>query len=330
MFANITKEKANSLFNLSSNIKKRVIGQDEVIDDVTNAITVSQILPRKNKPLGSFLFLGPTGVGKTELTKALAIELLGSKEKLIRFDMSEFNSKSSLVSKFPDILKQKIGDSGQPNILLFDEIEKADSTIYDYFLQLLDEGVINGSDSSVVNFYNSYIVLTSNLADEIISEKAIYATKTPGFMNLKTTKDDILNVVGASFRPEMINRFDHIEIFNPMTKEVTRNIVELKFKEFLNELTGSDIKILVSKDENNSYPVLDYLSKKSYDFVNGARPVNRIINDEIKLLVSEKLIENILNDIDVNTFQIEVEGKIDKKTNLKSTQKLIIKNIFKS
>lgn len=276
------------LLNLEENLGKRVIGQDEALKLVSEAILRSRSgIKDPNKPIGSFLFLGSTGVGKTEVARSLAYELFDDEHHIVRIDMSEYMEKFS-VSRLIGSPPGYVGydDGGQLteavrrnpySVVLFDEIEKAHPEVLNLLLQILDEGRLTDSNGRLVDFKNTIIIMTSNLGSENI---------------LEGKRDDVLKEVRAYFRPEFINRIDEIIIFNSLNKSATVKILDKIVKEIENRLKSVGIKLELTDDLKN------YLIDTGYSSAYGARPLKRLVTTTIETLLAKELIKS---DIKPNT-----------------------------
>ncbi len=289
---NITSQETSKLLSLEDELVKRVIGQNNAIETVTKAVRRSRAnLKDPNKPIGSFLFVGPTGVGKSELSKALAECVFGSKDALIRFDMSEYTDKTSvnkLIGSAPGyvgyeeegLLTEKIRRKPY-SVVLFDEIEKANIEIFDLLLQVLDEGRLTDSKGRLVSFKNALIILTSNLGASNLDKK-----QALGFGNASVDDcDNIKNAVKQRFRPEFINRLDDIIVFNHLTKEDCFDIADILVNELIKRLKDNDISLIV---ENSA---IDFIVEDSYSKEYGARPIKRAISNYIETMLSDAIID---------------------------------------
>jgi ATP-dependent Clp protease ATP-binding subunit ClpE len=287
----LLEKEQTQLKNLDADLKKNVIGQDEAIDKVSKAIRRNRIgLSRKNRPIGSFLFVGPTGVGKTELAKQLAIEMFGTEDAIIRFDMSEYMEKHA-VSKLIGSPPGYIGydEAGQLtervrrspySILLLDEVEKAHPDVMHLFLQILDDGRLTDSQGRTVSFKDTIIIMTSN-AGTGVQEASV------GFgAAMKGKTHSILNRLSDYFKPEFINRFDAIVEFNQLSKENLSRIVTLMLDDVNELLKDKEISVTVSQKAK------DRLIDLGYDPSMGARPLRRVIQDQIEDQVAEFYLDN--------------------------------------
>jgi len=281
--------------NLASNLAKKIIGQDEAVEKVAKAIKRSRAgLKAKNRPIGSFLFVGPTGVGKTELTKRLAEELFGTKDSLIRLDMSEYMEKHS-VSKLIGSPPGYIGheEAGQLtekvrrnpySIILLDEIEKAHPDVQHIFLQIMDDGRLTDSQGRTVSFKDTVIIMTSNAG---VHHKKI----SVGFENQGSEKNEsnLLDTLNTYFKPEFLNRFDAIIEFKPLEKEHLLKIVDIMLDDLKQLLNEQNITLEVSDEAKEKLAELGYHPQF------GARPLRRVIQNELEDQISDLLLEN--NDI---------------------------------
>ena len=280
----------NTLSNLENILAKQIIGQDEALSSVSSAIRRSRAgIQEPNKPIGSFLFLGPTGVGKTELSKAIASFLFESEKDLLIFDMSEFMEKhsvSKLIGSPPGYIGYESGGRltelvrRRPyKVLLFDEIEKAHRDIYNLLLQVLDEGRLSDGQGNIVDFKNTIIIMTSNLGSSEFNKS---------YGDFNTAKERVMDKVKGFFRPEMINRLDDIIIFNNLKKKAMDSIVKIQLANLSKRLEEKEIKL-----EFNNTLIL-YLAKKGFSEEYGARPLKRLIQKEIENIIAENIIkENI-------------------------------------
>ena len=295
----IQEEETERLLKLENTLHDRVIGQSEAVSAVAKAIRRGRVgLNDPNRPIGSFLFLGPTGVGKTELSKALAYAMFGSESSLIRVDMSEFMEKhtvSKLIGSPPGYVGYDEGGQMSEkvrrnpySVVLFDEIEKAHPDIFNVLLQVLDDGRITDSTGRVVDFKNTVIIMTSNAgAQNIIQPKNL------GFMSQADEKKDhenmknkVMEEVKRLFKPEFLNRIDDIIVFHTLSKDEIGQIVDLMINS-VNRRTLEQMKISIELDKDAK----DYIVSKGYDSKYGARPLRRTIQNEIENVLAEKILE---------------------------------------
>ena len=304
------------LSHLEKLIGERVIGQKEAIVSVSNAIRRSRSgLADPKKPQGSFLFMGPTGVGKTELSKALSFVLFNDEDMMIRIDMSEFMEKHS-VSKLIGSPPGYVGfeEGGQLteavrrkpySVILFDEIEKAHPDVFNILLQVLDDGRLTDSKGRTVEFKNTIIIMTSNLSAHTIEKYSSKILQTKSSVEKETLslsmKEEVLNELKGSFRPEFINRIDDIVIFQPLTKENIREIVDLQLVPLRERLAEKKMEIKVDDK------VLEHLTEKGYSPDFGARPLKRLIIQELVNPLASKLIEDVFKEKDVIQVKIKDE-----------------------
>ena len=277
------------LLRMESVLHERVVGQDEAVVAVANAVRRSRAgLSDPNRPNGSFLFLGPTGVGKTELCKSLAEYLFDSEQAMVRIDMSEFMEKHSvarLIGAPPGYVGYEEGGylteavRRRPySLLLLDEVEKAHPDVFNILLQVLEDGRLTDGQGRTVDFKNTVIVMTSNLGSDIIQEMA-------GADNYDAMKDAVMNVVGQHFRPEFINRVDETVVFHPLAQSQIRGIATIQLAGLRGRLAERELALEL-KDE-----VLDYLAESGFDPVYGARPLKRAIQQ----LIENPLAQSILS-----------------------------------
>ena len=277
------------LLQMESVVQKRVVGQDEAVTVVANAIRRSRAgLSDPRRPIGSFLFLGPTGVGKTELTKALADFLFDTDEAMIRLDMSEFMEKHSvarLIGAPPGYVGYDEGGylteavRRRPySVILLDEVEKAHPDVFNVLLQVLDDGRLTDGQGRTVDFRNSVIVMTSNLGSQLIQEMA-------GEDNYDAMKAAVMDVVGSHFRPEFINRIDDLVVFHPLSREHIRKIVDIQLSYLHARLADRDINI------NLSDAARDKLAAAGFDPVYGARPLKRAIQQQVENPLAQEILQ---------------------------------------
>ena len=297
--AKVSQSENDKLKNLEENLHKRVIGQDEAVSAVAKAIKRSRMgLKDPNKPIGSFLFLGPTGVGKTELSKALAENLFGSEDALIRIDMSEYmepHSVAKLIGSPPGYvgydeagqLTEKVRRKPY-SVILFDEIEKAHPDVMNMLLQVLDDGRLTDSQGRTVNFKNTVIIMTSNVGAKLITDK-----KTLGFIEEKENgekeyqdiKKDVMGELKKEFKPEFLNRIDEIIVFHKLEDNQIRKIVDIMLNNVAKLLKEQGIKLTV--DENAK----DLVAKKGTDKTFGARPLKRAIQTMVEDKIAEAMLD---------------------------------------
>jgi ATP-dependent Clp protease ATP-binding subunit ClpB len=276
------------LLRMEDALMTRVVGQDEAVRAVSNAIRRSRAgLSDPNRPLGSFLFLGPTGVGKTELTKALAWFLFDTEDAMVRIDMSEFMEKHSvarLIGAPPGYVGYEEGGylteavRRKPySVILLDEVEKAHPDVFNVLLQVLDDGRLTDGQGRTVNFKNTVVVMTSNLGSQVIQEMA-------GEDNYQKMKDAVMEIVAQHFRPEFINRVDETVVFHPLGKDQIRAIARIQVQELQKRLADRDIGLEISE------AALDKLGRAGYDPVYGARPLKRAVQQQLENPLAQKIL----------------------------------------
>lgn len=296
---NLVKEDYSEIKSLDKKISREVIGQEEAVKLITDSIKRTKTkLSDPNRPLGTFIFLGPTGVGKTHLAKILAKIMFGTEKKLIKIDMSEFMERhnvSRLVGAPPGYVGYddagKLTETIRNNpysVILLDEIEKAHPDTYNILLQILEDGQLTDSKGRLVNFRNTIIIMTSNIGISEIKKQAQL-----GFSQTKKFKDEYSKIksqiskeIKKTFKPEFINRIDNIIIFKPLSKESIHKIIKLELDKLSQRLSHIKIKLTWSKT------VVDYLAQKSYNPEYGAREIRRSINSLITQNISEKILNN--------------------------------------
>ncbi len=270
------------LLNLKENMEKRVIGQSEAISLVSDAIIRSRSgIKDPNRPIGSFIFLGPTGVGKTEVARTLAYELFDDEKHMIRIDMSEYMEKfsvSRLIGSPPGYVGYEEGGQlteavrrNPYSIVLFDEIEKAHPEVLNLLLQILDDGRVTDSNGRTVDFKNTIIIMTSNLGSEHI---------------LDGNTDKVMEEVKKYFRPEFINRVDEIIVFKPLTKEVISKILDKLISDLMMRLREDNIHLVLTDKARN------YLVENGYDVTYGARPLKRLVSRTVETVLSRMIVED--------------------------------------
>lgn len=295
----LTKDESKRLIKLEEVLHKRVVGQDEAVKAVAKAVRRGRVgLKDPNRPIGSFLFLGPTGVGKTELSKALAESVFGSEEAIIRVDMSEYMEKHS-VSKMVGSPPGYVGydEGGQLSekvrrnpysVVLFDEVEKAHPDVFNVLLQVLDDGHITDSTGRVVDFKNTVIIMTSNAgAENIVAPKSLgFTSETSEEKEHEDMKSKVMEEVKRIFRPEFINRIDDIIVFHMLKKEQIGQIVDIMMRTVNNRIM-EQMSLSVELDDEAKAYIVD----KGYDSKYGARPLRRTIQNEIEDVMAEKILE---------------------------------------
>ena len=297
------------LLRMEEELHKRVIGQNEAVDAVANAIRRSRAgLSDPNRPIGSFLFLGPTGVGKTELCKTLAKFLFDSEDAMVRIDMSEFMEKHSvsrLVGAPPGYVGYEEGGylteavRRRPySVILLDEVEKAHADVFNILLQVLDDGRLTDGQGRTVDFRNTVVIMTSNLGSHLIQEHQ--------GGSYDEMKDMVMSVVSQHFRPEFINRIDETVVFHPLGKENIRAIASIQLESLARRMETRGYEIVFSED------LIDFIGEVGYDPVYGARPLKRAIQQEIENPLAQQILSGSL--IPSSTVTVDyVDGKVTAK-----------------
>ncbi|MCB1789058.1 MAG: AAA family ATPase, partial [Gammaproteobacteria bacterium] len=296
----------DKLLRMEGMLGKRVVGQDEAVRAVSNAIRRSRAgLADPNRPNGSFLFLGPTGVGKTELCKALAEFLFDTEEAMVRIDMSEFMEKHSvarLIGAPPGYVGYEEGGylteavRRRPySVILMDEVEKAHPDVFNVLLQVLDDGRLTDGQGRTVNFRNTVIVMTSNLGSDLIQTLA-------GEERYEQMKAAVMDVVGQHFRPEFINRVDEAVVFHPLGREQIRAITEIQISYLRKRLADRDMGLEISKG------ALDRLGEAGFDPVYGARPLKRAIQQQLENPLAQEILAGVFGPGDVIHVNVASDG----------------------
>ena len=296
----LTQSENEKLRNLEAILHERVIGQNEAVEAVAKAIRRGRVgLKDPNRPIGSFLFLGPTGVGKTELSKALAEALFGNEDAIIRVDMSEYmesHSVSKLIGSPPGYvgfdeggqLTEKVRRKPY-SVILFDEVEKAHPDVMNMLLQILDDGRLTDSQGRTVNFKNTVIIMTSNIGARLITDKTTLGFSKQGKeeseKEYENTKKDVMGELKKEFRPEFINRIDEIIVFHKLNDEDIKKIIDIMLKQVTKRLEEQGMKIEIGND------VKELIAKKGVDANYGARPLKRAIQN----ILEDKIAEEILD-----------------------------------
>ncbi|TXH26876.1 MAG: ATP-dependent chaperone ClpB [Cyclobacteriaceae bacterium] len=296
----MVQSEREKLLTLEEELSKRVAGQEEAIRALSDAVRRSRAgLQDPKRPIGSFIFMGTTGVGKTELSKALADYLFNDDNAMVRIDMSEYQERHS-VSRLIGAPPGYVGydEGGQLteavrrkpySVILLDEIEKAHPDVFNILLQVLDDGRLTDSKGRVANFKNTIVIMTTNIGSHIIQENFEKITDENYFEVLESTKEEVLSMLKKSVRPEFINRIDEIIMFRPLSKADIRKIVEIQFKLVQKRLLETGVKLDISE------PAMDRLAKLGYDPQFGARPLKRVMQREILNELSKQILAGKVN-----------------------------------
>jgi len=292
------QSEVQKLVKMEEELGKRVVGQKEAIRSVANAIRRSRAgVSEQQRPIGSFIFLGPTGVGKTELAKALAESLFNNEQAMIRIDMSEYmeaHTTSKMIGSPPGYVGYEEGGQltdlvrRRPySVILFDEIEKAHPQVFNIMLQILDDGILTDAKGRKVNFKNTVIIMTSNVGSEIIYRSGLGFREGKGDASIseEEMRGRVLQALRENFKPEFLNRIDEIIIFHPITPEMLKKIVDLQLALVQKRLDKKNIRLTVTPAARS------YLSEKGYDPSYGARPLKRVIQNEILDELALRIIE---------------------------------------
>ena len=309
------------LMGLEDELNKSVIGQEEAVKAVSKAIRRGRSgIADARRPIGSFLFMGPTGVGKTELARVIAREVFGGENALVKIDMSEFGEKHN-VSRLVGAPAGYIGydDGGKLteavrrkpySVILFDEIEKAHPDVFNLLLQILEDGVLTDGQGNKIKFNNTIVILTSNLgsADMYREGELGFTAKTAKDkkaleQEYEENKEYAMKALKKVMRPELINRLDNILVFHALTRKDVEKIFDNLIDDLKRRLATKGIGLRVDETAKN------YLIEKGYDPKNGARPLRRCIEDEVESMLSEKIIAEELKKGDILTLKLE-KGKI--------------------
>jgi ATP-dependent Clp protease ATP-binding subunit ClpB len=304
------------LLSLEQELSKRVAGQEEAIKALSDAVRRSRAgLQDPKRPIGSFIFMGTTGVGKTELSKALADYLFNDDNAMVRIDMSEYQERHS-VSRLIGAPPGYVGydEGGQLteavrrkpySVILLDEIEKAHPDVFNILLQVLDDGRLTDNKGRIANFKNTIIIMTTNIGSAIIQENFEKITDENYFEVIETTKDQVLEILKKSVRPEFINRIDEIIMFRPLTKKDIRKVTEIQFKQIQKRLMESGVKLEISDE------ALDRLAKLGFDPQFGARPLKRVMQREILNELSKQILAGKVNKDSIIYVELKNEVEFD-------------------
>ena len=324
----LTEGESERLLKLEDTLHKRVIGQNEAVVAISKAIRRARVgLKSPNRPIGSFIFCGPTGVGKTELAKALAEAVFGSEDNMIRVDMSEFMEKHStakLIGSPPGYVGYDDGGHltelvrKKPySVILFDEIEKAHPDVFNIMLQILDDGRLTDAKGRHVNFKNTIIIMTSNVGASMITSTAKLGFSTgddEAKDKYEKLKETVSEEMKKAFRPEFLNRIDETIVFAHLTQEEIRQIVDLMLKDLFKRLAERELSVEVTDE------VKDHLAKNGYSEAYGARPLRRLIQRKIEDMLAEEILSGKYNPGDTIVIKL-VDDKIAFEKKAKKTKK---------
>lgn len=325
----LTEGESERLLHLEDTLHNRVIGQSDAVTAISKAIRRARVgLKAPNRPIGSFIFSGPTGVGKTELAKALAEAMFGSEDNMVRVDMSEFMEKHStakLIGSPPGYVGYDDGGHlseiirKKPySVILFDEIEKAHPDIFNIMLQILDDGRLTDAKGRHVNFKNTVIIMTSNVGASMITTQGKLGFTTAENASkdkYDKLKDTVNEELKKAFRPEFLNRIDDIIVFNHLSKEEIREIVDLMMKDLFKRLSERELSIEITDE------VKDFLAKDGYSEAYGARPLRRLIQRKIEDQLAEEILTNAYEPGDTILLKLKDEQIVFEKKSGGSTSK---------
>jgi len=325
----MNSDETNKLSSLDTNLSSKVIGQSEAVSKIAKSIRRNRLgIKDPNKPIGSFIFLGSTGVGKTYLAKQLAKEIFGSEENLIRVDMSEFQEKHSisrLIGSPPGYVGYDEGGQlteqvkNKPySVILFDEIEKANKDVFSTLLQVLDDGHLTDGLGRKINFKNCVIIMTSNLGVKKFQDFGTgvgFKTSANTYIEEEQKRDLLKKELQKFFAPEFLNRIDEIIVFNTLKEEEVKQIVKLEIDKLTTRLKGLNYNI--SCDEL----VFDLISKVGFDETYGARPIKRAIQDKIEDFISEEVLNGLIIENEEYILTVIDENIKFKEKEIKKTKK---------
>ncbi|MBX4188819.1 ATP-dependent Clp protease ATP-binding subunit [Candidatus Saccharibacteria bacterium] len=322
----VIRSEAKYLVNLEKNLGKYIIGQDEAVETVSKAVRRSRSgISSEKRPIGSFIFLGPTGVGKTELGRVLAREFFGSEDALVKIDMSEFGERHTVARLIgapagyvgyddPGQLTDRI--RRQPySVVLFDEIEKAHPDVFNMLLQILEDGVLSDSKGRKIDFTNTIVIMTSNIGAEKLQREASFgfsAMKSADFDNLdelhQSNKDKVLDELKKTMRPELLNRIDKLIVFRALTRKDALKILDIQLDDLRSRLLKKGLGLQVSPKAK------EYLMERGYDALNGARPMRRLLQETLEDAIAAGLLEDSYHTGDVVT--VNAKKSQDRQTEL--------------
>ncbi|WP_026487001.1 ATP-dependent Clp protease ATP-binding subunit [Caldanaerobius polysaccharolyticus] len=314
----LAEEESEKLLHLEEILHRRVIGQNEAIEAISRAVRRARVgLKDPKRPIGSFIFLGPTGVGKTELAKALAEAMFGDENAMIRLDMSEYMERhtvSRLMGSPPGYVGYEEGGQltekvrRKPySVVLFDEIEKAHPDVFNVLLQILDDGRLTDAKGRTVDFKNTIIIMTSNVGADLIKKQATLgftASSDEAKDAYEKMKDNVMDQLKRTFRPEFLNRIDEIIVFHQLTMDDIKSIVDIMLKDINERLKANDIQLVLSEKAK------EYLAKEGYDPAFGARPLRRAIERTIENTLSEKMLKGEIKQGDRVYVDVK-DGKLE-------------------
>ena len=305
------RSEREKLLHLEEELHKRVVGQDEAIQAVADAVRRSRAgLQDTKRPIGSFIFMGTTGVGKTELAKALAEVLFNDENMMTRIDMSEYQERHS-VSRLIGAPPGYVGydEGGQLteavrrkpySVILLDEIEKAHPDVFNILLQVLDDGRLTDNKGRTVNFRNTIIIMTSNIGSQLIQENIRNMNGKNKAQSMEETRRQVMDLLQRTIRPEFLNRIDEIIMFTPLDNAQIREIVKLQFERIRRLLVEQQVDIVLDED------ALDWIAGVGFDPVYGARPIKRVMQREVLNELSKQLIAGTINKD--STIHVSVEN----------------------
>jgi ATP-dependent Clp protease ATP-binding subunit ClpA len=312
----LIEAETQKLLKMEERLKARVIGQDEAVEIISNCVRRSRSgLADETKPMGSFIFLGPTGVGKTKLAKSLAWFLFDDENAVVRIDMSEYMEKfsvSRLIGAPPGYVGYEEGGQLSERIrrrpfavILLDEIEKAHPDIFNVLLQILDDGRLTDGQGRTVNFKNTVIIMTSNIGADILQKHGSIGFKSyKEDIAYKEIKEKLMDEVKRTFKPEFINRVDDIIIFNPLDKEDITKIVDIELEQLYKKLSQQDIQLEVTKKAK------EFLAHNGFDAHFGARPLKRTIQKQLVDQLSVMILDGKLKEKDKVVVDVDDTNKL--------------------
>jgi ATP-dependent Clp protease ATP-binding subunit ClpC len=302
-----------SLVEMEKTLISEVVGQDDAVSKISKAMRRNRLgIKDPNKPIGSFIFLGSTGVGKTHLAKQLAKQIFGSSDALIRVDMSEYQEKhtiSRLIGSPPGYVGYEEGGQlteqvkNKPySVILFDEVEKANKEIFHTLLQMLDEGYLTDSLGRKINFKNCLIIMTSNIGVKKLQDFGTgIGFSSNAYSNEEQKKEILKKEMKNFFSPEFLNRIDDVIVFNSLNEESIKKIVDIELKKLMGRL--AELKFIFKYDDK----LVSYISKIGYDELYGARPIKRAIQDQIEDLISEEVLNG--NVVEGKQYSLSVKSE---------------------